>query len=96
MASIPQDLVGREVYARDGGKVGEIRELVYDGEYCLIRRSWLSKLIVPVRAIDSSGERLVIPHTSAYLDNAPKIDPKYALTPQDKGRLDRFYMERAA
>jgi hypothetical protein len=38
MAATQQDLVGRDVYARDGDKVGQIRELVYDGDYELSPR----------------------------------------------------------
>lgn len=96
MASTPQDLVGREVYARDGVKIGQIKDLVYGGEYAVVRRSFLSKIVVPVRAIQSSVDRLTIPRTSSFLDNAPQIDPKYELSPKDKAYLDDFYLPKAA
>ena len=95
MAVSPQDLVGREVFARDGDKMGTIKELVYEGDYVVVRRL-LSRLVVPVRAIDSSGDRLLIPHTSSYLDSAPKIDTKHPLSPRVRSLLEDFYMPHAA
>ncbi len=96
MASIPQDLVGRELYARDGQKIGEIKEAVYGGDCVVVRKSLFSKLVVPVRAIESSGDRLILPFSSEYLDHAPKVDPKYELSPKDRAYLDAFYTRHAA
>ena len=61
-----------------------------------MRRSALSKFVVPVMAIDSSGDRLLIPLTSAYLDSAPKCDTKHALSAKDRSRLENFYTPHAA
>ena len=91
-----QDLVGQAVYARDDIIVGRVKELVDEGEYAVVRRSLVSKLAVPVRAIELSGDRLVIPHTSSYLDNAPKVDLKHPLSERDRHLLDEFYMPHAA
>jgi ribosomal 30S subunit maturation factor RimM len=96
MAASPQDLVGREVYARDDTKMGTVKELVCEGEYCVVRRSVLSKLVVPVKAIESSGDRLLIPLTSSYLDMAPKIDTRQPLSEKDRSLLDDFFMPHAA
>ena len=96
MASISQDLVGHDVYARDDVKVGQIKELVYDGEYVTLRRSFFSTIVVPAGLLDDSGGRLTIPLTSSYLDNAPKIDTKKELSPSDRAHLDSFYLRRAA
>ncbi len=96
MAPISQDLVGHDVFARDGVKLGQIRELVYGGEYVTLRRSFFSTIVVPVGMIDQSGSRLTIPLTSSYLDNAPKVDTKKDLSPSDKAHLDGFYMRKAA
>jgi len=95
MAVSSQDLVGRGVYARDESRVGTIRELIDDRQYAVVRRL-LSSLVVPVRALEWSGDRLVIPHTSSYLDMAPKVDTKHPLSAADRSRLDRFYMPHAA
>ena len=96
MAPISQDLVGHDVYARDGVRLGQIKELVYGGEYVTLRRSFFSTIVVPVEMIDRSGSRLTIPLTSSYLDNAPKIDTKEDLSPSDKAHLDSFYLRKAA
>jgi hypothetical protein len=96
MAPISQDLVGRDVYARDGVKAGQIKELIYDGEYVTLRRSFFSTIVVPVRVIEDSGGRLTIPLTSSYLDNAPKVDTKHDLSPGDRAHLDSFYLPKAA
>jgi hypothetical protein len=96
MAPISQDLVGRDVYARDGVKIGQIKELVYGGEYVALRRSFFSTIVVPAGKLDDSSGRLTIPLTSSYLDNAPKIDTKKELSPSDKAHLDSFYMPKAA
>jgi len=91
MTSTTQEFVGRQVYSRDGDKIGEIKEVVYGGEYVLIRRSFYSKLVAPVSAIESSGERLAIPLSSGYLQHAPQVDPKRELSAADKARLDHFF-----
>jgi hypothetical protein len=96
VAAISQDLVGHDVYARDDVKVGQIKELVYDGEYVTLRRSFFSTIVVPVGLLDDSGDRLTIPLTSSYLDNAPKVDTKKDLSPSDRAHLDSFYLRRAA
>ncbi len=96
VAVSPEDLVGQVVYARDDIIVGRAKELVYEGEYVVVRRSLVSKIALPVRVIDSSGDRLVVPFSSSYLDDAPKVDPKTPLSEEDRSRLDRFFMPHAA
>ena len=96
MTSTTQELVGRPVYARDGVKIGEIKEAVFGGEYVVIRRSLLSRLVAPIRAIEISGDRLTIPRTSMYLDGAPKVDSRHDLSDADRARLERFFMLKAA
>ncbi|HJW75283.1 MAG TPA: PRC-barrel domain-containing protein [Thermoleophilia bacterium] len=95
MAVSSQDLVGRGVYAVDGSRMGTIKELIGDGDFAVVRRL-LSTLVAPVGVLEWSGDRLVIPHTSSYLDMAPKIDTKHPLSAQDRALLERFYMPHAA
>lgn len=95
MAVGSQDLLGRGVYSVDGTRMGTIKELIGDRQFAVVRRL-LSALVVPVNALEWSGDRLVIPHTSSYLDMAPKIDAKRPLSVQDKALLERFYMPHAA
>jgi hypothetical protein len=96
MTPATHELVGREVYSRDGVKLGKIAEVVHDGEYAVIRRSLFGKLIAPITAIESAGDRLTLPRTSSYLDNAPKVDPKHDLSATDRARLDEFFTPKAA
>ena len=96
MTIAAQELVGREVYSRDGCKVGEIKELVYDGGYVLIRRSLFLKLVAPVRALEQDGDRLTIQRNSMNLDRMPKVDPKYELSEKDTARIDQFFLLKDA
>jgi hypothetical protein len=96
MAPLSQDLVGHDVYARDGVKAGQIKDLAYAGEYFVLRRSFFSTIVVPVGLLEESGGRPTIPLSSSYLDNAPKIDVKKDLSPTDRAHLDSFYLRRAA
>ena len=95
MAVSSQDLVGRGVYSREGDRVGTIKELIFERDYVVVRRL-LSTLVVPVRALEWSGDRLVIPHTSSYLDMAPKVDTKHPLSAHDRSLLEHFYLPHAA
>ena len=96
MSTSMQELIGRQVYSRDDVKIGEIKEVIFGGEYVLLRRSFVSELVVPVRAIERSGERLVIAHSSGYIDHAPQVDLKHELSAKDKARLDEFFALKAA
>jgi hypothetical protein len=91
-----EDLVGCDVYARDGARVGQVERLLYGGGYVLVRRTFLTDLVVPLGALERSGGRLTILHTSSDLDDAPHVDPAHELTPRDEALLDDFYMPRAA
>jgi hypothetical protein len=95
MAVSSRDLVGRGIYARDGVRMGTIRQLVHGREYVVVPRS-TSALVVPLRAIEWSDDRPVIPHTSSQLDAAPTIDTKHPLSAQDRSRLERFHAPHAA
>jgi hypothetical protein len=96
MSAVSQDFVGRDVYARDGDKIGQVKELVYGGDYAVVKRSFFTRLVVPVEVLHDDGGKLILPFASSYLDNAPRIDPRYELSPRDKAVLDRFYLPKAA
>jgi sporulation protein YlmC with PRC-barrel domain len=95
MAVSSQELVGRVIYAIDGTRMGTIKELICDKDFAVVRRLF-STLVVPVPALEWSGDHLVIPHNSSYLDMAPKVDAKHPLSAQDKAALEQFYMPHAA
>jgi hypothetical protein len=98
MAGSPEDLVGQPVYTRDFDMIGRVKELVYEGEYVVVRRSLLSKLVVPVKAIESADDgRLLIPQTTeSNIDDAPKVDSRHPLSEKDRSELEQFYTPHAA
>jgi hypothetical protein len=87
-----QGLVGREVYSNDDHKVGEIKEIVPGDEYVVIRRFLFAKLVVPVKAMEWSGGRLIVAQALMYLDMAPNVGRKRGLSTRGKARLDEFFM----
>jgi uncharacterized protein YrrD len=96
MAFSAQDLVGRDVYAREGVKLGAIKEVACQGECVLVQRGVFSKLVVPLAAITSADDRLVIPLSAPYLDNAPRVDTRKPLSARERTRLGDFYAPHAA
>ena len=87
-----QELVGREVYSNDRHKVGEIKEIVPGDQYVVIRRFLFAKLVVPVKAMEWSGDRLIIAQALMYLDMAPSVGTKRGVSIKGKARLDEFFM----
>ncbi len=88
-------LVGRDVYARDDMKVGEVKGLTGDAEYVIIGRGLSSDLLVPLDELHEVGGRLEIRRSKSYLDGAPAVDAD-DLTLEDRQRLDKFFGARAA
>jgi len=87
-----QELVGRDVYSNDGHKVGEIGEVIPGDEYVVIRRFLFTKLVVPVKAMEWSGGRLIVAQALMYLDMAPSVRTKRGLSTKGKARVDEFFM----
>ena len=96
MAVSAQDLLGREIYARGGEKLGTVKEVACEGECVLVRQGLFAKLVVPLTAITSSDDRLVVPLSSSYLDNAPKVDARRPLSDGERTRLGDFFKPRTA
>ena len=88
-------LVGRDIYARDDLKVGELKGVSADAGYVIVERPLSSDLLVPMDEVHEIGGRLEIRRTRAYLDDAPEVDPD-AMTLEDRQRLEVFYRTRAA
>ena len=88
-------LVGRDVYARDDQKIGEIKGVTGDAEFVVVDRPLATDLLVPVEELHETGGRLEIRRSASYLDDAPKADPDH-LTRDDRRRLEDFYRPRAA
>lgn len=88
-------LVGREVFARDDMKVGEIKGVTGDAGFVIVDRPLSGDLLVPMDELHEIGGRLEIRRTKAYLDDAPEVDSG-SMTLDDRQRLEEFYRTRAA
>ena len=88
-------LVGRDVYARDDEKIGEVLGVTGDAEFVIVDRPLASDLLIPMDEFHEVGGRLEIQLSRAYLDDAPVVDSD-AMTLDDRQRLEEFYRTRAA
>jgi hypothetical protein len=88
-------LVGRDVYARDDMKVGEVKGVTADAEFVIVDRPLTEDLLVPMDELHDIGGRLEIQRTRSYLDMAPEVDPDN-ITADDRRRLEDFFSARAA
>ena len=88
-------LVGRDVYARDDEKIGELKGVSGDAEFVIVDRPLTSDLLIPMDEVHEVGGRLQLQRTKAYLDDAPEVDSEH-MTLDDRQRLEEFYRTRAA
>ena len=88
-------LVGRDVFARDDQKIGEIKGVTNDAEFVVVARSLSGDLLVPMEELHEMGGRLEIRCTASFLDGAPEVDVDH-LTVDDRRRLEEFYRSLAA
>ncbi len=88
-------LVGRDVYARDDVKIGEVKGVSGDAEFVIVDRPLSGHLLIPMDELHEVGGRLEIQRTKAYLDDAPEVDSEH-MTLDDRQRLEEFYRTRAA
>lgn len=88
-------LVGRDVYARDDMKIGEVKGVTGDAEFVIVDRPLSDDLLVPMDELHEIGGRLEIQRTKSYLDDAPEVDPDH-MSVDDRQRLEEFYRARAA
>ncbi len=95
MASDRRILVGRDVYARDDVKVGEVQGVTADAEFVIVDRPLSSALLIPMDELHEIGGRLEIRRAKSYLDDAPEVEAD-GMTPEDRQRLEHFYHPRAA
>ncbi|MGA5298357.1 DUF2382 domain-containing protein [Nucisporomicrobium flavum] len=73
-------LYGREVYDRDGDKIGSIGQVWGDG---VGRPAWasvktglfgLNESMIPLQDADLQGDRLIVPFEKAVVKDAPNVD----------------------
>ena len=98
--SVGLDLVGLVAFSRDGTKLGKLKDVVSDGEsasqYLVIGRRLARDLVIPADVVEMTGERVVVPFASSFLNCAPAIKVKGAVSPEERRRLEAFYHVRAA
>jgi ribosomal 30S subunit maturation factor RimM len=88
-----QDLVGLAAFSRDETKLGKIKGVVRDEsgyEYLVVGRL-LHSLIIPVEAIETPGDHVVVPFTSSYIDMSPAVKAKDTVSVEERSRLRDFY-----
>lgn len=94
------DLVGLKVFSRDSTKLGKVKSLVSDDaetrDYLVIGRSLRRDLVIPIDTVETPGDRVVVPHASAFCDSAPALKASGAISAQDGNRLENFYRTRGA
>ena len=97
--AVRQDLVGLEVFSRDGAKLGKIKSIVGDGEsaaeYLVIGRFLARDLVIPADTVEAPGDRVVVPHGSSFIDSAPSVKAKGAISPAEAARLEAFFRSPA-
>jgi sporulation protein YlmC with PRC-barrel domain len=92
--------VGLEVFSRDGARLGKIKNIVGDGEsaaeYLVIGRFLARDLVIPADTVEVPGDHVVVPHGSSFIDSAPSVKAKGAISPADAARLEDFFRSPAA
>ena len=93
-------LVGLKAFSREGAKLGKVKSLVSDDaetrEYLVIGRSLRRDLVIPIDTVETPGDCVVIPHTSAFCDSAPTVKTSGAISAEDGNRLENFYRAKSA
>lgn len=94
-STVRQNLVGLEVFSREGTKLGKIKGVVDDGEstaeYLVIGRFLARDMVIPLDTVETPGDRVVVPHGSSFLASAPTVKAKGRISPADAARLERFF-----
>jgi hypothetical protein len=94
------DLVGLKAFSRDGTKLGKVKSFVSDDsetrDYLIIGGPLRRDLVIPIDTVETPGDRVVVPHNSAFCDNAPAVKAGGAISADDGNRLENFYRVRSA
>jgi len=97
--AVQRDLVGLVAFSRDGTKLGKIKAVI-DGPdasaYAVIGRFLARDLVVPAEVLDTSGDRLVVPFSSSFIDMAPAVKAKDVVSPEEHDRLEQFFKVRSS
>jgi len=91
--------IGQAVFAHDGTKLGKVKGYLGDdatGEFVVVGRFLARDLVVPASAIESADDRVVLSHSSSFIDCAPAVNAKCAISAEDASRLEEFYRAAAS
>jgi ribosomal 30S subunit maturation factor RimM len=98
--SVGLDLVGLTAFSRDGTKLGKLKDVFTDSEssceYLVIGRRLARDLVIPADVVEMQGDRVLVPFASSFLNSAPALKGKGAVSPEERSRLQAFYHVRAA
>jgi sporulation protein YlmC with PRC-barrel domain len=90
-----RDLVGLEAFARDGGKIGKVKDVICDAdsstECIVIKYGLFRDLVVPSDVVQQQGDAVTVPFSQAFLDVAPRVATKGQLSSTETERLERFF-----
>ena len=94
-----RDWRGHEVVDRDGDKVGEVDDLLVDGEtgraeWAIVNTGLLgmSSTLVPLTGAHvTEDERIQVAHDKGLIDDAPGLDPQAELSERQEAELYRHY-----
>jgi hypothetical protein len=86
--------VGRELVDVHGDKIGTVegdscRDTTLGPKWLIVRTGPVGakKVLVPVDAVVSSGDHLVVPYHRNYIIGAPLVENEEALSEAEEGRL---------
>jgi uncharacterized protein (TIGR02271 family) len=92
------NLIGRDVYGSDGGKIGTASQVYADDETG--RPEWVTvrtglfgtkESFVPLADASMSGDQITVPYDKAFVKNAPKIDEDGDLSEDEERELYAYY-----
>ena len=87
--SVSLDLVGLVAFSGEGTKIGKLKDVISDGEstpdYLVIGRFLARDLVIPADVVEMPGDRIVVPFASSFLNCAPAVNTKGAMSPEERG-----------
>jgi len=92
------NLVGRDIYGSDGGKIGTAVQVYADDETA--KPEWVSvrtglfgmkESFVPLADASVSGDRITVPYDKAFVKAAPNIDEDGRLSQDQERELYAYY-----
>jgi sporulation protein YlmC with PRC-barrel domain len=89
---------GRELYDRDGEKIGKIDEVYLDTtsnqrEWALVNTGLFGtrSTFVPLRDAEATGDEVRVAHTKSHIKDAPGVDADGQLSESEEAELYRHY-----